>query len=139
MNGKMFHSPTGLMITICPKVHFFFLLLRLKTHPSSFSCLYNVLGTYTSIPLTSTDAERLLGGEHPQELPMLQNMEETSYGFLPQKLQLKGMWVQTKTLRQRKHKLIVCPPHLWGKRIIPVSGENIQGLARLALKSKKKL
>lgn len=138
MNGKMLHSPTGLMITICPKVHFF-LLLRLKTHPSSFSCLYNVLGTYTSIPLMSTDAERLLGGEHPQESLMLQNMEETSYGFLPQKLQLKGMWVQTKILRQRKYKLIICPPHLWGKRIIPVSGENIQGLARLALKSKKKL
>ena len=28
-----------------------FLLLRLKTQPSSFSCLYNFLGTYASTPV----------------------------------------------------------------------------------------
>lgn len=39
-----------------------FWLWRLKTHPSSFSCLYNFLGAYAPLPPPSTDADGLLGG-----------------------------------------------------------------------------
>lgn len=46
-----FHMPKGS-----------FLLLRLKTHPSSFSRLYNFPGTCSPLPPPSTDAHRLLGG-----------------------------------------------------------------------------
>lgn len=40
-----------------------FLLLRLKTHPSSYSCLYKCPGTFKLVsPPKNTDADRSVGG-----------------------------------------------------------------------------